>query len=299
MKFKNKLKKELQKNNQNNIKLEELVNKMNIDYNKKTILNHKTILRYGLSISFVLIIVVSSILITNFMTKTHFEDKSNSEIEYLKELIENLNNKNEGEDLEHDDILKEEIEELKQNYNALENSYNNIQITLSEVKKENDSLILQNEFLMKEFCEEDFESGDAATPGFDNVKPVYQFSTGFTYDNLIEVSFKANSIPFIYNKIDIKDGDYILIYSSKVVSQDKEYMMFYHKLVTKNNSTYNVEYIYKDTSVLLQAIESKTLIDENTNYLQVLKNEFTDILTINIYDGDVLINSKEYTNNDF
>ena len=299
MKFKNKLKKELQKNNQNNIKLEELVNKMNIDYNKKTTLKYKNILRYGLSISFVLIIVVSSILITNFMTKTHVEDKSNSEIEYLKELIENLNNKNEGEDLEHDDILKEEIEELKQNYNALENSYNNIQITLSKVKKENDSLILQNEFLMKEFCEEDFESGDTANPGFDNVKPVYQFSTGFTYDNLIEVSFKVNSIPFIYNKIDLKDGDYILIYSSKVVSQDKEYMMFYHKLVTKNNSTYNVEYIYKDTSVLLQAIESKILIDENTNYLQVLKNEFTDILTINIYDGDVLINSKEYTNNDF
>lgn len=299
MKFKNKLKKELQKNNQNNIKLEELVNKMNIDYNKKTTLNYKTILRYGLSICFVLIIVVSSILITNFMTKTHFEDKSNSEIEYLKELIENLNNKNEGEDLESDDILKEEIEELKQNYNILENSYNNIQITLSEAKKENDSLILQNEFLMKEFCKEDFESGDTANPGFDNVKPVYQFSTGFTYDNLIEVSNKVNSIPFIYNKIDLKDGDYILIYSSKVVSQDKEYMMFYHKLVTKNNSTYNVEYIYKDTSVLLQAIESKTLIDENTNYLQVLKNEFTDILTINIYDGDVLINSKEYTNNDF
>lgn len=299
MKFKNKLKKELQKNNQNNIKLEELVNKMNIDCNKKTTLNYKTILRYGLSISFVLIIVVSSILITNFMTKTHFEDKSNSEIEYLKELIENLNNKNEGEDLESDDILKEEIEELKQNYNTLENSYNNIQITLSEVKKENDSLILQNEFLMKEFCKEDFESGDTANPGFDNVKPVYQFSTGFTYDNLIEVSNKVNSIPFIYNKIDIKDGDYILIYSSKVVSQDKEYMMFYHKLVTKNNSTYNVEYIYNDTSVVLQAIESKTLIDENTNYLQVLKNEFTDILTINIYDGDVLINSKEYTNNDF
>lgn len=299
MKFKNKLKKELQKNNQNNIKLEELVNKMNIDCNKKTTLNYKTILRYGLSISFVLIIVVSSILITNFMTKTHFEDKSNSEIEYLKELIENLNNKNEGEDLESDDILKEEIEELKQNYNTLENSYNNIQITLSEVKKENDSLILQNEFLMKEFCKEDFESGDTANPGFDNVKPVYQFSTGFTYDNLIEVSNKVNSIPFIYNKIDLKDGDYILIYSSKVVSQDKEYMMFYHKLVTKNNSTYNVEYIYKDTSVLLQVIESKILIDENTNYLQVLKNEFTDILTINIYDGDVLINSKEYTNNDF
>ena len=299
MKFKNKLKKELQKNNQNNIKLEELVNKMNIDCNKKTTLNYKTILRYGLSISFVLIIVISSILITNFMTKTHFEDKSNSEIEYLKELIENLNNKNEGEDLESDDILKEEIEELKQNYNALENSYNNIQITLSEVKKENDSLILQNEFLMKEFCEEDFEYGDTANPGFDNVKPVYQFSTGFTYDNLIEVSNKVNSIPFIYNKIDLKDGDYILIYSSKVVSQDKEYMMFYHKLVTKNNSTYNVEYIYKDTSVVLQAIESKTLIDENTNYLQVLKNEFTDKLTINIYDGDVLINSKEYTNNDF
>ena len=299
MKFKNKLKKELQKNNQNNIKLEELVNKMNIDCNKKTTLNYKTILRYGLSICFVLIIVVSSILITNFMTKTHFEDKSNSEIEYLKELIENLNNKNEGEDLESDDILKEEIEELKQNYNTLENSYNNIQITLSEVKKENDSLILQNEFLMKEFCKEDFESGDTANPGFDNVKPVYQFSTGFTYDNLIEVSNKVNSIPFIYNKIDIKDGDYILIYSSKVVSQDKEYMMFYHKLVTKNNSTYNVEYIYNDTSVVLQAIESKTLIDENTNYLQVLKNEFTDILTINIYDGDVLINSKEYTNNDF
>ena len=299
MKFKNKLKKELQKNNQNNIKLEELVNKMNIDCNKKTTLNYKTILRYGLSISFVLIIVVSSILITNFMTKTHFEDKSNSEIEYLKELIENLNNKNEGEDLESDDILKEEIEELKQNYNTLENSYNNIQITLSEVKKENDSLILQNEFLMKEFCKEDFESGDTANPGFDNVKPVYQFSTGFTYDNLIEVSNKVNSIPFIYNKIDLKEGDYILIYSSKVVSQDKEYMMFYHKLVTKNNSTYNVEYIYNDTSVVLQAIESKTLIDENTNYLQVLKNEFTDILTINIYDGDVLINSKEYTNNDF
>lgn len=299
MKFKNKLKKELQKNNQNNIKLEELVNKMNIDCNKKTTLNYKTILRYGLSISFVLIIVVSSILITNFMTKTHFEDKSNSEIEYLKELIENLNNKNEGEDLESDDILKEEIEELKQNYNTLENSYNNIQITLSEVKKENDSLILQNEFLMKEFCEEDFEYGDAANPGFDNVKPVYQFSTGFTYDNLIEVSNKVNSIPFIYNKIELNDNDYILIYSSKVILEDKEYMMFYHKLVTKNNSTYNVEYIYNDTSVILEAIESKTLIDENTNYLQVLKNEFTDILTINIYDGDVLINSKEYTNNDF
>lgn len=306
---------------------------------KSNIFGLKQILKYSLTVCSISLIIFGSI----FFTKRHIAKEENKKIEYLNSVIEDLKNSNEsnkpddnidinepnnpgdsftGENSNEEIILnlqnqivvlQQQIEvfskenvELKEEYSVLLGNLNELKNSLDDVKKLNDSLILQNDFLFNEIKNNndenyEVEEDSSSNPSYDNStvsKPVYSFSTGFTIENLLEVSYKVSSIPFVCNKIELNGDDYLLVYASIVIKDDIKYLKFYHKLISNGDVAYKVDYKYMDKIITLDAITSNELLDENFEYLTILKDDFTNKLEITVYNDDFSV-TKEYTSDNF
>mgnify|MGYP003289547520 CR=1 FL=1 len=306
---------------------------------KSNIFGLKQILKYSLTVCSIFLIIFGSI----FFTKRYIAKEENKKIEYLNSVIEDLKNSNEsnktddnidkdepnnpgdsftGENSNEDiilnlqnqivvlqqqiDVFSKENVELKEEYSVLLGNLNELKNSLDDVKKLNDSLILQNDFLFNEIKNNndenyEVEEDSSSNPSYDNSnvsKPVYSFSTGFTIENLLEVSYKVSSIPFVCNKIELNGNDYLLVYASIVIKDDIKYLKFYHKLISNGDVAYKVDYKYLDKIITLDAITSNELLNENFEYLTILKDDFTNKLEITVYNDDFSV-TKEYTSDNF
>ena len=90
----------------------------------------------------------------------------------------------------------------------------------------------------------------------------------------------------------------MLVYASIVIKDDIKYLKFYHKLISNGDVAYKVDYKYMDKIITLDAITSIELLDENFEYLTILKDDFTNKLEITVYNDDFSV-TKEYTSDNF
>lgn len=227
-------------------------------------------------------------------------EKYTNEITILQAGLAEYTNKNLELQKELDESIVENAE-LKQNTDFLKENLQTTKTELNNSQIQYNSLLLQKEFLLKElnktYSDDENQAPSYSGPATDSVNNV--FSTGFTIEDLVDVSYKVSSIPFIANRINLSDNDYLLVYASIKIIDDKEYLIFYHKLFSKENTLYKVEYNYLNQQISLDAVVNNELIDNDIDYLKILKEEFTEILNIKVYKDNELITYKEFTKANF